>query len=103
MREWQWSQDDRSIDFSAFKTIKDGLDTLGTVQLDELKSEVCVGVCFGPTGGEKTTVRVVGSSCERLQQKRERRASKDLWDEDNKVGISDKPKGAVGMEELNGS
>ena len=42
-----------------------------------------------------------GSSCEAVE-KASRRSSKDLWDEDNEVGVNDKKKGAVGDAELFG-
>ena len=77
-------------------------DLVANVQLDDMKPEVCVAVCFSPTPeGAASTVRVVGSSCE-AAEKASRRSSKDLWDEDNEVGVNDKKKGAVGDAELFG-
>ena len=54
---------------------------------------------FSPAAGAETTVRLVGSSCQKVAQ-RVRRSSKDLWDDDNKAGVNDKMTGGVGMEEL---
>ena len=75
---------------------------ISKVQLDQLKPEMCLAVAFGPVAeeGKGSTVRLVGSSVEKTE-KRTRRASKDLWDEDNPLGVNDVQKGGVGMEELN--
>ena len=83
---------------------KDGDVARGPVQLENIKGEVAVAVCFCPAEAEATptTVRLVGSSCVKSARKA-RRASKELWDDDNAVGINDKAKGGVGMEELNPS
>ena len=56
-------------------------------------------VCFGPSKGGPTTVKIIGSSVESMKAKT-RRASKDLWDDDNNAGLSDKPAGGVGSAEL---
>jgi len=73
------------------------------VTLDELKAEMCVAVCFGPSPPDQpSTIQLVGSSCERVA-KTETRTTMDLWDDSNKQGVNDKPKEAIGKGELFGS
>ena len=88
-----------------FNLLEDGGDDaniLQEVKLDDIKVEVGVAVCFHPVNGEPTTVRIVGGSAEKVE-KRNRRASKDMWDDDNAAGVNDVQKGGVGKEELFGA
>ena len=73
------------------------------VEIDQIKPVSTVAVCFsGSAEGEApTTVRLVGSSAETGTLK-SRRASKDLWDDDNNVGMDHKSaQDRMGSAELN--
>lgn len=75
------------------------------VVIEKIKPVVAVAVCFGPTtGGEYSSVRLIGSSCEAVAAARQRRASKDLWDEENVQGVRETNNGTgPSMNELNGA
>lgn len=94
-------QDDHAMQLHVLPP--EGSEPLTHTSLEGLKPEVAVAVCFCPVseGGAPSTVEIVGSSCERVP-KRTRRVSRDLWDDENVAGLSDRPKAGVGMEELNG-
>jgi len=59
-----------------------GWDVECALTLEQLPPEVAVAVSLPAGAGQR--VRLIGSSTERTP-KRERRNSKDLWDEDNKI------------------
>lgn len=90
----EMNMDNYTLDVNVLK--KDGSVRAGPIQLEGIKNEVAVAVCFGPGTG---SAKVVGSSCEKAERKF-RRASRDTWDEDNTAGINDKPAGGVGSAEL---
>ena len=92
---------DKEMTFKVLDETND-YEEAASATIDELKAEVAVAICFGPTTGDATTVRLVGSSCE-ASAKKNRRASKDLWDDDNVAGLADKVQGGVGLNELNGA
>ena len=95
----QVNKDADSLNFNIFAA---NGEVAISVQTDNLKAEFGVAVCFGPVAkGETSTVKVVGSSVEKVDKKM-RRGSKDLWDEDNVAGVNDEVKGGVGSAELNG-
>lgn len=74
-----------------------------SIVVENIKNEVGIAVCFGPTKeGETSVVQLIGSSCEKTEKKT-RRSSKELWDEDNVVGMNDKEIGGVNAGELNGA
>ena len=86
-----------------FNLLDDDGNILQEVKLDDIKVEVGVAVCFHPVNGDAaTSVRIVGGSAEKVE-KRNRRASKDMWDDDNAAGVNDVQKGGVGKEELFGA
>lgn len=95
----QVAKDADSLNFNIFAS---NGELAINVQTGNLKAEFGVAVCFGPVAkGETSTVKVVGSSVEKVDKKT-RRGSKDLWDDDNVAGVNDTAKGGVGAAELNG-
>ena len=103
-----YDQNDKSAVITVFEEKKSGeYDVKSSMQLDNVKSEVAMAVCFtsvpekepgvpGPT----TIVKLIGSSCEKAKS-RTRRSSKDMWDDDNPAGVNDTNAGGVGQAELN--
>jgi len=78
-------------------------ETKQKVQLNGIKPEVAVAVCFGPTDDSKpSSVHLVGSSVETVA-KRTRRSSKDRWDDDApRTTLNEQNVGAVGQDECFG-
>ena len=88
-----------------FNVLTPDNDIGGSVSLDQLKSEMCVAVCFGPLApGDKCAVKLVGSSCEkRSGDGGGNKTNPDMWDDENKLSLNQKAKApGVGANELLG-
>ena len=99
-----YAKDDKEASFVILEKTKGGWEPKQSCEttVSEMKHEMGFAVCFtGVPEGKAVTVRLVGSSCEKVE-KRTRRSSKDLWDEDSQMGLNTATTGSgVGAAELN--
>ena len=95
----EMNSDDRAIVMNVLSPTQ---EPVASVSLDQLKTEMCVAVCFGPAEGT-SSVKLVGSSCEKKEKEGGAgKTNADMWDNANKQDINSKQAGKVPSNELLG-